>query len=200
MSEDRVQTSDRQDRPSGEQRQGGSRRPDRNKSRGKRSRSRGRDDRRPQGKGSGQGQGRGKGQGQGQDRQSAKRRPAPRNPESKQRNAEFRQRDAESRPRDAESRQRVAETKKRETDSKPRETQDKSQAAGQQQRNVRDGAGENQPRRNKRRRLQQRNKKPAQELEVQVKLETFEDYRRENERLEKEIWLEIASIRTISLD
>lgn len=186
MSEDRVQTSDRQDRPSGEQRQGGSRRPDRNKSRGKRSRSRGRDDRRPQGKGSGQGQGRGKGQGQGQDRQSAKRRPAPRNPESKQR--------------DAESRQRVAETKKRETDSKLRETQDKSQTARQQQRNVRDGAGENQPRRNKRRRLQQRNKKPAQELEVQVKLETFEDYRRENERLEKEIWLEIASIRTISLD
>lgn len=190
MSEDRVQTSDRQDRPSGEQRQGGSRRPDRNKSRGKRSRSRRRDDRRPQGKGSGQ----------GQDRQSAKRRPAPRNPESKQRNAESRQRDAESRSRDAESRQRVAETKKRETDSKPRETQDKSQAAGQQQRNVRDRAGENQPRRNKRRRLQQRNKKPAQELEVQVKLETFEDYRRENERLEKEIWLEIASIRTISLD
>lgn len=176
MSEDRVQTSDRQDRPSGEQRQGGSRRPDRNKSRGKRSRSRRRDDRRPQGKGSGQ----------GQDRQSAKRRPAPRNPKSKQR--------------DAESRQRVAETKKRETDSKPRETQDKSQTARQQQRNVRDGAGENQPRRNKRRRLQQRNKKPAQELEVQVKLETFEDYRRENERLEKEIWLEIASIRTISLD
>lgn len=176
MSEDRVQTSDRQDRPSGEQRQGGSRRPDRNKSRGKRSRSRRRDDRRPQGKGSGQ----------GQDRQSAKRRPAPRNPKSKQR--------------DAESRQRVAETKKRETDSKPRETQDKSQTARQQQRNVRDGAGENQPRRNKRRRLQQRNKKHAQELEVQVKLETFEDYRRENERLEKEIWLEIASIRTISLD
>jgi hypothetical protein len=34
-----------------------------------------------------------------------------------------------------------------------------------------------------------------------VKLEeTFEDVKRENDRLEKEIWLEIAEIRNIKLD
>lgn len=30
--------------------------------------------------------------------------------------------------------------------------------------------------------------------------ETFEDVKRENERLEKEIWLEIADIHTMKLD
>ena len=89
--------------------------------------------------------------------------------------------------------QQRRETAQEQQSAAPQGTvQDQTAARQQQQHNARPQQFVRQTQRPQRERTWDRNRiKPV---------ETFEDIRRDNERIEKEIWLDIAGIHTLTLD